>query len=255
MKTLKDLYYYRELLKSNIKKDLRGKYKKSILGFLWTLINPLLTVLIYAIIFPHIMKNHTDNYWLFLLCGMFAWNWFIACIHQGVVSITNNEYLLKKVKFPAIILPLSIVTSELINYLITCLIILSCLIIFNVGISWHLIFLPLIVLVQYLFTLGIVFLISALNKYAKDIENISIFVVNLLFYLTPILYTVNSFPNWRLIIFKLNVFTYLINSYRDVFFYHQIPDLQALIIILIISLIFTIISYVIFNKLSKKFAE
>ena len=124
MKVFKELYNYRELLKTNVKKEIRGKYKGSFLGVLWSFINPLLTVLIYVLIFPYIMKTQTDNYLIFLICGVIPWNFFTTVITQGTTCIIQNGNLIKKVYFPREILPLSVVTSGLINFSISCIIIL-----------------------------------------------------------------------------------------------------------------------------------
>ena len=121
MNFFKELYHYRELLKTNVKKDIRGKYKGSFLGILWSFINPLLQVLVYALVFPYIMKVETENYLIFLICGIIPWTWFITSISQGTTSITNNANLIKKVYFPREILPISVVTSGLANFLISCL--------------------------------------------------------------------------------------------------------------------------------------
>ena len=90
MKVFKELYNYRELLKTNVKKEIRGKYKGSFLGVLWSFINPLLTVLIYVLIFPYIMKTQTDNYLIFLICGVIPWNFFTTVITQGTTCIIQN---------------------------------------------------------------------------------------------------------------------------------------------------------------------
>ena len=111
MKVFKELYNYRELLKTNVKKEIRGKYKASFLGVLWSFINPLLMVLVYAIVFPYIMRVQTENYLIFLICGAIPWNWFTNVISQGTTCITNNANLIKKVYFPREVLPISTVTA------------------------------------------------------------------------------------------------------------------------------------------------
>ena len=116
MKLFKELYQYRELLKTNVKKDIRGKYKGSFLGVLWSFVNPLLQVLVYAIVFPYIMRVKTDNYLIFLICGIIPWTWFTTSINNGTNCIIHSENLIKKVYFPREILPISIVTSGMINF-------------------------------------------------------------------------------------------------------------------------------------------
>ena len=255
MNFFKELYHYRELLKTNVKKDIRGKYKGSFLGILWSFINPLLQVLVYALVFPYIMKVETENYLIFLICGIIPWTWFVTSISQGTTSITNNANLIKKVYFPREILPISVVTSGLINFLISCLIILIFVLLGGLGISWHLIFLPFIIIIQYLFTLALIFVLSAINVYVKDVEYIVSFIINMLFYATPILYTTEMFSGPILWIFRLNPLAHLINAYRDVFYVHHIPNLVNLGILLGISILLVVICYIIFKKLEKRFAE
>lgn len=256
MKVFKELYQYRELLKTNVKKDIRGKYKGSFLGVLWSFINPLLMVIVYAIVFPYIMRIKTDNYLIFLICGVIPWNFFTTIINQGATCINQNGNLIKKVYFPREILPISVVTSGLINFLISCIIILIFVIFSGLGLSWHLIFLPFIAIIQYIISLAILFLISAINVYIKDIEYIVNFIVNMLFYATPVLYSVEMFANSPIaILFKINPFAHLINAYRDIFYVHQIPSIVTLLILFIISILMLIICYKIFKKLEKRFAE
>ena len=157
MGLFKELYQYRELLKSNVKKDIRGKYKASFLGVLWSFINPLLQVLVYAIVFPYIMRVQTPNYLVFLICGIIPWTWFVNSVSQGATTITNNANLIKKVYFPREILPISTVTSGVVNFLISCIIILIFTIVGGVGISWHLVFLPIIMILQFIFSLSLAF--------------------------------------------------------------------------------------------------
>ena len=255
MNFFKELYHYRELLKTNVKKDIRGKYKGSFLGILWSFINPLLQVLVYALVFPYIMKVETENYLIFLICGIIPWTWFITSISQGTTSITNNANLIKKVYFPREILPISVVTSGLVNFLISCLIILIFVICGGLGITWHLVFLPFIIIVQYLFTLALIFVLSAINVYVKDVEYIVAFIINMLFYATPILYTTEMFSGPILWLFRLNPLAHLINAYRDVFYVHHIPNLINLSILLGVSILLVVICYIIFKKLEKRFAE
>ncbi len=255
MNVFKELYQYRELLKTNVKKDIRGKYKASFLGVLWSFVNPLLSVLVYAIVFPYIMRVQTPNYLLFLISGIIPYNWFTTVVSQSSGIFVYNSNIIKKVYFPREILPISAVTSGLVNFLISCIIILLFAIFGGVGISWHLVFLPFLALIQYVFTLGVSFILSALNVYIRDVEYIVSFVLQMLFYATPILYTVDMFHGWILWIFRINPMTHLINAYRDIFYVHQVPRLGTLSILFVICIVFLIISYKVFKKMEKGFAE
>lgn len=259
MKLIQDLYQYRELLKSNVKKEIRGKYKGSFLGVLWSFINPLLQVLVYAIVFPFLMRgNGTDNYLIYLVTGIIPWTFFTTSIIQGITSIRYNAGILKKVYFPREILPISVVLSGLINFLISCIIVFVFLICSGVGLSWHIIYLPIVAVFQALFSLGIVFALSAVNVYVKDTEYIATFIINMLFYGTPILYAVSNFSNAPSILIKLvnlNPLTQFIYTYRNIFMYHVSPTLETFVILGVMSLVIAYLGYLVFKKLEKGFAE
>lgn len=255
MKVFKELYQYRELLKTSIKKDIRGKYKGSFLGVIWSFVNPLLMVLVYAIVFPFILKVKEDNYLIFLIVGIIPWNFFTTSINQGVTSILHNANIIKKVYFPREILPISVVTSALVNFLISCLIIFIFLIFSGVGFSWYILLLPLIIFIQYMLSLSIVFVLSAINVYIRDAEYIVNFIIMMAFYVTPILYTPTLFPNNFRWVLNINPMTHIINGYRDILYYQQLPNMWILTLVGISSLFLVFIGYRIFNRLEKGFAE
>lgn len=257
MKLFNDLYTYRELLITNVKKEIRGKYKGSALGVLWSFINPLLQCLVYAIVFPHIMRDGPENFLVYLVVGIIPWTFFTTVIGQGCSTIRANSGIIKKVYFPREILPISVIASGLINFLISCIIVLLFVLFGGLGISWHLIFLPMIALFQSLFSLGLAFILSALNVYIKDTEYIVSFILNMAFYATPILYDKSIFGSNRLfaIVFKINPMATFVEAYRDIFMYHQIPDMMWLCLTGLFSLILTVFGYFVFKKLEKGFAE
>lgn len=255
MYLFKNLYNYRELLKSNVKKEIRGKYKGSFLGVLWSFFNPLLMVAVYAIVFPYIMRMKTDNYLVFLICGIIPWIFFTTSINQGMITIRTNEGIIKKVYFPREILPISVAISGLINFFISCIIILLFCIFGGIGLSWHVILFPIIALIEFTIILGLILALSAINIYVKDTEYIIQFIINMLFYATPILYSVTLFPNKIRWILYLNPMTHIINGYRDIFMYHQLPSLISVSYMLGIAVIVFAIGLAIFRKLEKGFAE
>lgn len=255
MNLLKNLYNYRELLKSNVKKEIRGKYKGSFLGVLWSFINPLLQVLVYAIVFPYIMRVKTPNYLQFLIVGVIPWTFFTTVINQGMITVRMNAGIIKKVYFPREILPISVALSGLVNFFISSIIILLFCIGGGVGISWHLILLPLIAIAQFFLSLGLILALSAINIYIKDTEYIVAFFLNMLFYATPILYPATLFPKRLGWIMNLNPMAGIINMYRDVFIYHQIPAFQTIWYVAGISALVFILGLIAFRKLEKGFAE
>lgn len=257
MKLFKDLYDYRELLKSNVKKEIRGKYKGSFLGILWSFVNPLLMTLVYALVFPYLLRGSGyEHYTTFLIIGILPWNWFTTNIAQGTYTVLGNAGIIKKVYFPREILPISVVTSGVVNYLISCIVMAIFLIFSGIGFSKYILFFPLIVLTQYMLTLAIIFITSAINVYVRDLEYIVNFIIQMLFYGTPILYSSDLFAGTKVEwLIKLNPFGTIINSYRDVLYWQNMPHLKSLLVVLACSLILCYIGLLIFRKLSKGFAE
>lgn len=253
---INNLYNYRQLLKSNVMKEIRGKYKGSFLGVLWSFINPLLSALVYAIVFPIILKSSEPNYVTFIIIGILPWTYFTTVIMQGTTTILMNAGIIKKVYFPREILPISINTSGVINFLISCLIIFLFLIFSGIGFSWYILFLPLIIFTQFILQQAIIFITSAVNVYIRDAEYILNFFISMLFYATPILYSASMFENspLRWLIY-LNPMATIINCYRDVLFYQSMPHIKSLLIVLLASCILLYIGLKIFKKLEKGFAE
>lgn len=255
MNIFKNLYNYRELIKTSVKKDIGGKYKHSFLGVLWSFINPLLQIAVYAIIFPLIMKNNIPNYTVFMVCGLIPWNYFATVINRASFTFIENGNIIKKVYFPREILPLSLVTSETINFLISTIIIICFTLAYGMGLTKYVLLYPLVLLVQYILLLGISLIVSSVTVYFRDLQHFIGVLLQLFFYATPIVYSVETIPeNFRWIL-KINPMTYIIEGFRDIFYYHQIPDIKMLGIVLVIGILLCIVGYLIFNKLQKKFAE
>ena len=214
MNVFKGLYEYRELLKTSIKKDIRGRYKNSILGVFWSFLNPLLQLAVYAIVFPLIMKSDIPNYTVFVCCGLIPWTFFSTAISRTSFVMVENGNIIKKVYFPREILPISIVTSELVNFFISTIIILAFVIAYGMGFSWYIVFYPVILIVQYVLLIGISLLVSSLTVYFRDLQHFIGILLQLLFYATPIVYGMDIIPVSFQWILKLNPMSYIIDGYR-----------------------------------------
>lgn len=259
---LKNIYQYRELLKTNIKKDIRGRYKGSFLGVLWSFINPLLQSLVYAIVFPYLLGSTGNNYIVYLVVGIIPWTFFLTTVSAGTTSIKANAGIIKKVYFPREILPISQALSGIINFFISCFIIILFCLGFKIGISYHILAVPVIAFVQMIFVLGLSFILSAINAYIQDTEYIVGFILTMAFYASPIVYKLEQFQTigsgkaaFVLKLIKLNPMTIMITGYRNAFMYHIWPDWKGLLYVFIISTVLVIIGYIIFKKLEKRFAE
>ena len=255
MNIFKRLYDYREMLKTSIKKDIGGKYKNSFLGVLWSFVNPLLQIIVYAIIFPLIMKSDIEYYVVFMVCGLIPWNYFSTVINRTSFTMIENADIIKKVYFPREILPISVVTSETVTFLISSILILLFTLGYGLGLTINIVFYPLILLVQYVLLIGISLIVSSVTVYFRDLQHFIGVLLQLFFYATPIVYAVDTIPeNFRWIL-KYNPMTYIIEGYRDIFWGQTAPDISTLLIVLAIGIVLCILGYLIFNKLQKKFAE
>ena len=255
MNIFKNLYNYRELIKTSVKKDIGGKYKHSFLGVLWSFVNPLLQIAVYAIVFPLIMRSNIEHYTVFMVCGLIPWQYFSTVLNRSSFVMIENGNIIKKVYFPREILPLSVVTSETINFFISTIIIICFTLAYGMGLTRYVLLYPLVLLVQYVLLLGIALIVSSVTVYFRDLQHFIGVLLQLFFYATPIVYSLETIPeNFRWIL-KLNPMTYIIEGFRDIFYYQQMPDLKMLGIILIVGILLCVVGYLIFNKLQKKFAE
>ena len=255
MNVFKNIYNYRELLKNNVKKEIRGKYKNSALGVIWTFLNPLLQLLVYAFIFPLILKSTQPFYVVFVCVGLVPWTFFTTSISQSAWTIIGNGNIVKKVYFPREILPISVVTSGMINFLISTLIIIAFCFIYGLGLTKYVLFFPLVLLIQYILQLSISFILSAVTVYFRDLEHFVQIILQVMFYATPIVYAGDTIASPFNIILALNPMAHIINGYRSIFYYQTMPDLKELFILLAISVVTCIAGYFIFRKLQKGFAE
>jgi len=253
---IKEVYEYREMLFSLIKKELRGRYKGSILGFLWTFINPLLQLVVYTIVFSYILSSDIEQFYIFLFVGLIPWLFFSTSITGGSTTIIYQENLIKKIYFPRIILPIAYVTSAFVNMILTFLVIFAVLIISNFGINLQaLCYLPLIMIVEYLLALGIGILVSSITVYFRDLEYILGILSMAWMYMTPILYTVDMVPIELRPLFYLNPMTSIIISYRDILYYKQVPELMTIAQAAGVGIFILIISGFTFKGLQRRFVE
>ena len=251
----KNLYKYRELLKTNVQKEIRGKYKNSFLGVLWSFLNPLLQIAVYALVFPLILRNTQENYVIFLCCGLIPWTFFATTISRSAFTMVENGNIIKKVYFPREILPISVVTSETVNFLISTIIIIGFVIFGGLGISKYIIFYPIVLIAQYLLLIAISLIVSSISIYIRDLQHLIGVALQLLFYAAPIVYAPSSIPAEYQWILKYNPMTYIINAYRSIFYSHSMIELKPLFIVLAIAIVGCVVGYLIYSKLQKGFAE
>lgn len=239
-----------------VKKTLRSRYKASFLGFLWTFVNPLLQLAVYATIFPFILRVQIPNYAMFLFVALLPWTSFVTSLNGSLGAIVNNVSLVKKIYFPRLILPLSVATTYIVDYIYCIPIVILAIIISKIPLTVYILFLPIIVLIQFIFASSLCMLISALNVKFRDLEQIIGILTLAWLYFTPILYDISMFPvKYQKIILLCNPMAGIIGSYRDIIFYGKMPNLFALASAFTAAVVLFIIGFYVFQKCERTFAE
>ncbi len=253
---IKELYSYREMIVSLVRRDLKGRYKGSILGFLWTFLNPLLQLVVYTMVFSLIMRSGIEEYYLFLFVVLVPWIFFSTSLTGGASCIWSQKELVKKIYFPREILPISFVTSQFVNMLLSFLVIFLVLIVSAHPINlMALCCLPLIWFVEYLLALSVAMLTSAITVYLRDFEYILAIVAMAWQFLTPVMYSVEQVPEEILMIFQMNPLTPVMVAYRDILYYAQVPKLETLLHAFLLGILLFMIGVVSFGRLKRHFAE
>ena len=256
MQNIKEIYKYREMIFSLVRRDLKGRYKGSVLGFAWTFLNPLLQLGVYTLVFSVIMKNGIEDYYLYLFVALVPWLFFSSSVSAGSGCIRAQQDMIKKIYFPREVVPISFVTSQFVNMLLSLLVVFAVIIFSGKGINFvALLYLPLIMVIEYLLALGTLFVVAGLTVYLRDLEYLMGIITMSWQFLTPVMYGLDQVPEDIRFIFNLNPMTSVIVAYRQIMYYKEVPDVTTLTQAVITGIILIIIGYFIFGHLQKKFAE
>jgi homopolymeric O-antigen transport system permease protein len=252
------LFRYRLLIHSLVSRELKARYRGSVLGFFWSFVNPLLMLLIYGIVFgfvlPTAKTKNVEPYFLFLFCGILPWTWFQASIAEGSGSLIAGGNLIKKVLFPAEILPTVTVFTNLVQFILGLPILLVFLI-YEGKLSATALLLPLPILVQLVFTMGLALLVSALTVHFRDLQSILAHVLHLWFWATPVVYPyVETGPRLRAAL-KLNPLTHVVVSYQQMLFDGRFTDWRGLLGATAAALILFWAGAALFDRLRDTLAE
>ena len=256
VQTVKEIWSYRQMVVAFVRRELRGRYKGSVLGFLWTFINPLLQLLVYNIVFSTILRSNVEKYYLFLFVALIPWIFFASSVTGGASSIICQKDMVKKIYFPREVLPIATVTTNFVNMLL-CFIVIFGVVIFSGTPLNPLALLCLIPvwIVEYILALGVAFLASAVTVYFRDMEHILGIVIMAWQYLTPVLYSYDIVPDRYKVIFNLNPMTPIITAYREILYHSKVPDLSNLLWALALGLAVLLVGWIAFSKLKRRFAE
>ncbi len=252
---LKEIISYQDMTNSLVKRELRGKYAKSILGFLWSFLNPMFQILIYTVVFSVIYRNDMKNYYIFLMTGLLPWTFFSESFGQGAMAINSNAEMVKKIYFPREVLVIAEVNAKLVNLLLSLVVMAGFIIVSGTGFSWQIIFLPVIMLIEYIFALGASLIVSAVTVYLRDMEYIVNVILMAWVWGTPVMYNIDMVGGVFRRLLTLNPMTPIIVTYQDILYWHRTPYYMNLVVPFVEAIVILILAEVVFLHLSKRFAE
>ncbi|MCL6444350.1 MAG: ABC transporter permease [Alicyclobacillus sp.] len=235
--------------------ELRARYKGSVLGFLWTFINPLLTLIVYSIVFSTVMRIRMVHYSAFLFIGILSWNMFATSVQSSAGVVIRQSSLVKKIYFPRHILPLSVVSGGVLNFLFSCCILIPFLIVNGYRPDWQWAWLIPLTFCEAIMAAGFALLVSAVNVYLRDLEHMLSIFLMLWFYVTPIVYSPEMIPHHLLQLFKLNPVTGCIMGFQCILYFHSPLHWKIELYSSLFAIVIFLIGWVVFGHLSKRFAE
>jgi len=196
---LTELWHYRELIRNLVVRDLKVRYRNSVLGVLWSLVNPLLMMAVFTVVFTVMTPSNIRKFPVFALCALLPWNFFSSSVIGSIRSIVDNAPLVRKVYFPREVLPISIVLANLVNFLIALIVLFAFILLFRVPLTVWALLLPLVIIVQVIFTIGVGLILATVNVFYRDTQVIMEVLMLAWFFLTPIFYPISILPhNYRL---------------------------------------------------------
>jgi lipopolysaccharide transport system permease protein len=258
---LRQLVRYRALIQSLVTRELKARYRGSVLGFFWSFFNPLLLLVVYSFVFSVVLPGqHPDEiqpYALFLFCGLLPWTWFSSSVTEAANSLMAGGNLIKKVLFPAEILPIVTVLANMVHFFLGLPILAAFLIYYREPVAFpEILWFPVIVAVQLVMTLGFAFLLSALSVHFRDIRDILANLLTLWFFATPIIYPWFQAPAVGKRYLNFNPFTHLAVSYQEVLFFDgPFGHWKWLLSLGVISIGWFLVGYFVFDRLRDTFAE
>jgi len=257
--TLVELIQYRQLIAMLVVRELKVRYKRSIFGLLWTMLNPLLLMIVYTVVFSTIMKAPQRNFSIFLLSGLLPWLFFSIAVLQGLTSILTNQDLIRKVRLPQAVFPLSVVGSNLVNFALSFLPLLLLMSVMKQPYSWALLFVPVGMLILTVFTSGVTLLLSTFTVFFRDVRHLAEVALQILMYLSPVFYDLRMLGQndaWWFSAFRtflrFNPLWYLLQLVRDPVYYARVPAPQTIAIASVSALVALLAGFAVFKRLSPR---
>jgi len=249
------LIKYYELVKNLTIKEFKLRYRNSVLGFLWSLLNPLAMMFILTVVFSTLLKFGTENFPIFLLPALLTWRFFSISTSMSLTSIIGNSPLVTKVYFPRWLLILSSNLANLIGSSLEFVVLLPLLILFGMKITFLILLLPIFLAIEFILIFAISLPLAALNVYYRDIHQVWDITLQAGFFLTPIIYSIDLIPDRFVVYYSLNPITRIIGSIRKLIYYNIMPTLFDFVVPIIGAFLLLTVGYYIFRRLEPRFAE
>lgn len=249
---LQDLIRYRDLIRELVARDLKVRYRRSTVGFLWTMLQPLLMMLVMQVAFAAIFRVNVENYPVYVLAGVLFWNFFQQTIITSMNSLKGNAHLVKKLPLPHEVFPVATVIAGVINLGLATVPLLAILVVTGHPLQPSLLFLPVAILIVSVFTLGAGFLLSPLAVFFHDTVELVTVVLGLLFYLTPIMYPLSLIPERYHWVVRLNPLRSILEVFRDPIYYGKIPPLSHLSVAVGLAVVTLALGAYVFRKSSNR---
>ncbi len=251
-----EVWSHRELLRALVSRNLKMRYQRSILGFVWTLLNPLLTVLILVLVFQAILRMNVPQYWAFLISGYFPWVFVLHTLGTSATQVTGHSYMSRSLAFPSEVLVLSGVLSRLVEFAAEMVLVVIALVVFrHHAVPLSLVVLPLVIVVQLLLATGLALPIAALGVFFRDVEHALPVALTLLSFLSPVYYPASYVPRTAQAIYALNPFAGLMELYHTVLYDGQIPAARAFLLPALAALVCFAAGLALFRWKRAYFAE
>ncbi|MBV9082565.1 MAG: ABC transporter permease [Acidobacteriaceae bacterium] len=250
---LRDTYRYRELIWALALRELKVRYKRSVLGFMWALLNPALLMLVLTVVFTTIMPINIPHYAVFLLCTLLPFTFFSQSLSYAVESMVGNADLVKKVAVPKLVFPVAALVSNVINLLLSLIPLVLLVIALRHPLHWTWIFIPIPIAALCILTLGVTFFFATANVYYRDVAHIVQILLQVLFYVTPILYKVDFFPPKYRWLFWLNPLTFSLSDIRMFIYYGGFPSIQSVVASFAAGFLALAIGFTLFRKHQHEF--
>lgn len=255
MPVKKNTQHYIDLITVLTQKDLKVRYKSSILGYLWSIGHPLAFAFVFFIAFKVVMKIQIEGYALFLITGLFPWQWFANSVNFSPTVFLSNAQIIKKVNFPKNILPFTTVFQDMIHFILSIPVIILFMFIYHKSPNFSWLYgIPLLLGMQFLMTYGISLMVSSINLFFRDLERLTVIFTTLLFYFTPIIYPETMIPEKYKSLVNFNPLAPLMVSWRNLFLNGTLEP-ASLMVSLAYSIFAFMFGYMVYRKLSWKFAE